>query len=457
MKNKLLAAITLVFLLASSGTAQAADPAVEARIAKLEEEIKLLKRQLEVKEEVAQTKAQKTPDIELNKKGLVVASPDKNFTMNAHGYAQIDARSFFGDKETGAINNQGNGTDQIVARRIRPIVEGTLYKDWSYRFMPDFGQSTVRLADAYMDYHLYDELQFRAGKFKQPTGLERLQSDTDTFFIERGPVSNLNPDRDLGFEIFGNLIPDTLEYQVSVFNGNADLDNSDSDIDDNKDFAARIFAHPFHDSAITALQGFGAGIAGTFGTHEGTAANSGLTSGYKTPGQANFFTYTAGTFADGDNWRLFPQAYYYNDNMGLMAEYGVSSQAVRNGAATEDITNKAWQVAGSYVLTGEDVTFKGSIKPENNFDPLHGGGWGAFELVARVGETDIDDDAFPTFASPATSASEAFVMGVGLNWYLNENLKLWLDFENTRFDGGAAGGADRDDENVLLSRLQLRL
>jgi phosphate-selective porin OprO/OprP len=44
---------------------------------------------------------------------------------------------------------------------------------------------------------------------------------------------------------------------------------------------------------------------------------------------------------------------------------------------------------------------------------------------------------------------------VGLNWYLNDNLKWVFDYEQTSFDGGAPGGADREDEKVFLTRFAL--
>jgi len=46
-------------------------------------------------------------------------------------------------------------------------------------------------------------------------------------------------------------------------------------------------------------------------------------------------------------------------------------------------------------------------------------------------------------------------IGVGLNWYLNQNVKWSLNYEVTSFDGGAADGGDREDEEVILTRLGL--
>jgi phosphate-selective porin OprO/OprP len=44
---------------------------------------------------------------------------------------------------------------------------------------------------------------------------------------------------------------------------------------------------------------------------------------------------------------------------------------------------------------------------------------------------------------------------VGLNWYLNSNLKLVLNYLHTSLEGGAAGGADREDEKAVFTRLQV--
>jgi phosphate-selective porin OprO and OprP len=44
---------------------------------------------------------------------------------------------------------------------------------------------------------------------------------------------------------------------------------------------------------------------------------------------------------------------------------------------------------------------------------------------------------------------------VGLNWWLNANVKWVLDYEVTRFDGGAANGTNRPNERALTTRFAL--
>jgi phosphate-selective porin OprO/OprP len=212
---------------------------------------------------------------------------------------------------------------------------------------------------------------------------------------------------------------------------------------------------------------------------------------YRTPGQNTFFSYSSarspsaatattavsgrtGVFADGDHIRISPQLYWYRNSFGLLAEYISSEQELSigtvaggaNGTApgttlafTEDeLENTAWQVVTSYVLTGEDASFRGVVKPTNPYT-IGGPGWGAFELALRYGELEIDEDAFPVFASANTAAQKASSYTIGLNWYLTSNLKAVLNYSQTEFDGGAGATAatatDREDEKAVFGRIQV--
>jgi phosphate-selective porin OprO/OprP len=111
----------------------------------------------------------------------------------------------------------------------------------------------------------------------------------------------------------------------------------------------------------------------------------------------------------------------------------------------------------SYFLTCESASYN-SFTPRSTFQ-FGSPGWGAWELAARYSELTVDSDAFAggalSFADPAASARRARAWAVGLNWWLNANVKWVLDYEVTRFDGGAAAGADRPDERALTTRFAL--
>jgi phosphate-selective porin OprO/OprP len=139
----------------------------------------------------------------------------------------------------------------------------------------------------------------------------------------------------------------------------------------------------------------------------------------------------------------------------------VSSQEVTrvNGAVTrsDKLDNKAWQLQLAWLLTGEEETFR-SPTPSTNYQPGKPG-YGAWELVARVHQLTIDPDAFiggaDSYANPTTAAQKATAAALGINWYLNQNLKWFFGYEQTRFDGGGATG-DRPDEKAYLARVGLQ-
>lgn len=57
----------------------------------------------------------------------------------------------------------------------------------------------------------------------------------------------------------------------------------------------------------------------------------------------------------------------------------------------------------------------------------------------------------------AVSAAAARAWGVGVNWYLNQNVKFVVNYDRTTFDGGNADGADRQRETAIFSRMQFAL
>ena len=61
--------------------------------------------------------------------------------------------------------------------------EGRLFNYFDFKIMHDFGGSSVRLNDAYIDTHYFSFAGLNVGKQKQPIILERLQGDNDFTFL----------------------------------------------------------------------------------------------------------------------------------------------------------------------------------------------------------------------------------------------------------------------------------
>jgi phosphate-selective porin OprO/OprP len=99
--------------------------------------------------------------------------------------------------------------------------------------------------------------------------------------------------------------------------------------------------------------------------------------------------------------------------------------------------------------------FFGNAVPGNPFGGDSAPKAGAVQLLARYSELGIERNAFANgLMKIDQSARNAKDFGVGLNWHLNPNTKLQLNYDQTNFQGGAPSGADRPSEKVLSSRMQ---
>jgi phosphate-selective porin OprO and OprP len=428
-----------------------------ATIQDLDQKVRILERQREIDQDAATVKAANAPKISLGANGFSFGSADSNFVAQIHAVLQLDSRTFFQE-------NNAKGVDGFLLRRARPILSGTVFRDFDYNFTPDFGGSTVQIPDAYLTYHYAPEFQVQAGKFKSPIGLEHLQSDRDISFNERSLVTDLVPNRDLGLQLKGDLDGGVASYNLALLDGAPDYNGTTTNTYSQNDLAyvARLFFQPWKNSSVNALRGLGFGVGGSY-EHDDPNTNSatGLTPGYTTDGQQKFFTYNKGVYASGQHWRVSPQGYYYYGPLGLLGEYVVTDQHITNGKKSADVNNNAWEVAGSWLLTGEDATYN-AVTPLHNFDPRNND-WGAWQVVARFAELNVDNDAFTSgLASSKTSANEAQAWALGLNWYLNKNIRADISFSHTTF-GGYTGGQPKSgtlvvpaqDENVLFTRIQL--
>ena len=514
-------------------------------VQELSQQVKVLQRKGEITEEDTAAAKKTTPVVKVGTNGFGIESADGKNSIRLGGLVQYDYRNFNNgandvrnrsDARAGSLDATTgfhDANDTWLARRLRPNIQGTLFGIYDYRFQEEFAGGSASVVDAYVDGRFNPAFKVRVGKYKPFVGLERLQGGADIKFIERSYVSNnILPNRDQGISVYGDVLDSKLSYALGFNNGVVDGGNAStsSEFDNDKEITARLFATPFKDDT-NALSGLGFGVAATYtdATAErnlnftDTSAADGTRNGlpsYVTNGQQTFFRYSSAALADGKRFRIAPQAYYYNGPFGLIAEYARVSQDVSlasggsqaaggqlaggNGAlltaqtsilrgTNKTLSNDAWQVAATYLLTGEDSSFRG-VKPKNDFD-FDKGGWGAWELALRYSAMNIDSDTFknqsgqlagqtgadtvPTlaqsYADPTFSAKKAKTWTAGVNWYLNSNAKIVLNYEQTSFDGGAGTGLaynpttgasngfsattnkvkDRPDERALFARFQV--
>lgn len=447
------AVASLSLLIATPFVAPAQSPDEKAELESLRQQVRALDQQLrELSQRVAAREAPAAsaappaaaprPVASAGPGGFRLTAPDQHFDLRIRANVQADLRLFFNDAP--GLNN-----DTFLLRRVRPSFEGTVAEKFAFRIMPDFAPANVALLDAYAIYRPSPTVNLLVGKTKSPFDLERLVSQTELLFVELAYPTTLEPNRDVGVQLFGTVADGRLDYAAAVLNSTADNGSSITNPDDRFEFAARLFAHPFAAAKDSPWRGLGLGVAYTQGRKRNSAPAV-----YRTNAQQSFSTWSANVRESGGHTRFSPQAYFYTGPFGLIGSYVSSAQDLVAGANAATLRQTAWFLAASWVLTGEDATYRG-VTPAKNFAP-GAGGWGAWEIALRHAVLAIDDDAFPLFANPLTSAREVASTTLGLNWYLNRHVKAVLNYEFSDFTGGPNGAVTSRDEHALLTRLQLR-
>jgi phosphate-selective porin OprO/OprP len=432
-------------------------PAWQQRIDEIDQRSRIAERRLELAAEAAEAKQRESPSLIADERGFGIKSADGNYQIRLGAQVQVDGRRFFGDASL-------QDRDTLLIRRARPTIDAKVLGLVDLRLAPDFGGGTAVVVDAYLDVYPRPWLRLRAGKFKPPVGLERLQADTDLVFIERALDANLSSQRDIGLQLWGDIAGGIIRYEAAILNGVPDNTQLDADSDHAKTFAARIFVQPFNVDSLRRLGRLGLGVAASTGNEKGSSA---LTAGaasntwlptFRSNGQNNIYTYLSSTtdlnatvFALQRHSRFNPQLYYYNGPFGLLAEWVKEYQELGKGSTTAAVNHSAGHVTVSAAYGG-DVTYEG-VKPHRPLDLAHGS-IGAIEVGARYNRLDTDNVGFPGVADPTKSVTKAQGFGLALSWYLSRNVRASGNYEQTKFTGGARNG-DRTTEKAALGRFQI--
>jgi phosphate-selective porin OprO and OprP len=372
--------------------------------------------------------------------GFFIQSADGLNRVQIGLLVQFDGRFAIEDSNEAIINT-------FAFRRLRPYLRGRIGGRFEFFLNPDFAGGTLVVQDAYVDTRFTTAFRLRLGKAKTPYGHERLHSANSLLFIDRAAPTAVAPNRDLGIQVLGDLAEGIVSYAAGLLNGVPDGASADLDTNDGKDVVGRLVVRPFHRTPTEPLGGLGFALSGSTGKQSGSAA---LPSYRTVVAQQPFFAYSGAT-ADGRRTRYSPYVFYYYKAFGGFSEFGRSVLPVRKDTIREEIGHEAWQVAASWVLTGEVATDAG-VRPENPFD-FGGGHWGAFQIAARYHELSVDRRAFDLGLPAAGSSRTAKAWTIGLTWYLTQNIKYVTNFERVVFNDDEDGA--RQPENILAFRAQL--
>jgi len=422
--------------------------------------------------------------------GLWFETDDKAFSIHVGATLQYDFEWFHtgsgiqkykAPTMTSALGNQADGDE---ARRMRLLTNGTIYGNTFYMLEADFAgrinavqsnvaagkaatatpvtSDTVQIARAYVGTTaLQPFATVTVGHLVEPFNLETVTNSNFNTFMERSTTFAFTPQYQTGMLLSNAVCDQRATWAIGEFrtgNGNSSSTNQGfTQADSGYDTTARVTGLPWYQDEKN---------GGTFGLlHLGAAGSMRYPTKatslnfYSAPEMhlASYFVNTA-AIAGVHEYQLYDQeaAFVY----GPFSAQGECAQAeVTRTAGQKDVQFGAAYGFLSYFLTGEH---RGYNKTNGCFDwvhPLHNlgsnkdgrYGWGAWELAARYSYIDLNDGDIQGGRMADVTA--------GLNWYLNPNVRVMLNYVRSHlFDNLAPGKRiDGGDEDIFGVRFQVDL
>ena len=395
-------------------------------------------------------------DVEAQDGFLVLASPNSGYKLWFDIRAQADGAVFFGAPDY--ADQIGNGTS---IRRARFAVKGQIDESWYGEFDMDLANGLVELKDALIRYTGIPNLDLQVGNFKENFSIQRNTTSRYLQFMERPMVcSALAPSRHLG--INAKYAKDWFWFSAGAFTQEvAGSEEWTNVADNNKDFGrnagysltTKVVFRPLYKMDNASLH-IGAAYSyrttkvsqatGEWGTYRASARNSTSinrkkyldTNNLKDYDHNNLWTVELAGHWDGFRY----EAAYIGDNVRFKD----------NGPA---INLSGWYVQAGYLLFGGNQRYDANGGKYTKIRP--GRKWGDIELCLRYEFLDLNAPQRNVFGGSA----EAYA--VGLNWWVNNNVKIQLNYQynnNDRYANGkdklyvgldAAGKPTRDYTKVV--------
>lgn len=379
--------------------------------------------------------AQTLPKIDTKGK-LEWGTQDGDFTWRLGGRLHLDGTFYDNDSGTAEVSG-------VDARRARIELQGTLYKHWMWKLDYEFGQTNEvkeGFRDAYLRYLAKDHIprfptMVTVGQFKEHLGLEHQNSSNHMPFVERALVSRVFHDfaeasdgRRIGISV-QTAGHDLWTAAFGVFGKNTSGDSADG-IGDPISLQGRATISPIHTDGAALHFGF----AGNWiNLGDESQARFRARSEGRIGAQRFLDTGVIAGAEDVNRWGLEAGGIY--GPLWVQAEY-LRVDVHRQEQPIETVTFDGWHADVGWVLTGEprgyDYLQGVFLNPKPNHN-VGSGGWGAWELAARYGMLNFNDEDI--------DGGRETNFTIGVNWFLNPNFALkadWtkvLDIEGGAFDG----------------------
>ncbi len=371
------------------------------------------------------------------KDGLRMETGDGDFELRIGGRAQLDAAVIAPSQAVEDLFGDGDPQTGVRFRRARIYLRGVLYRDFDFKFQYDFEGGEVGFKDVYVGASHVPILQrIQIGHFKEPFSLEQLTSSNDIVFMERSLMSPFEEGRNVGIAAFLHTADKRLTLAAGGFRevdrfGDGFGANSDYDL------TARVTFLPWFSEEEGELLHLGLSYQHRF--------RHGSEDRFRQRPEASLGRrlVDTGAFQTNDADLLNPELALVAGPFAFQAEYAQSFFDTPDGG---DPRFFGWYAQASYFLTGEHLPYKAKagkferLHPRRDFGWRPGSGWGAWQVGARLSQLNL--------ASGGIDGGRLTDLTLGLNWYLNPNMRVMLNY--VYGDRSPIGS-----ENVWQTRFQI--
>lgn len=365
------------------------------------------------------------------KEGLRFETRDKDFKLKFGGRIMNDWA--FMSEDSDVKSSKGDLLDGTEFRRARLYVSGSIYGNVDYKLQFDFAGGESKLKDAYLGIKDLPFGYLTMGHFKEPFGLDELTSSKYITFIERSLPMAFAPSRNTGAMLSSTAFDKRMTWAAGIFRETDGFGKGTSEGGYN--LTGRVTALPWYEEKGAKLLHLG--VAYSLRNPQDTVLYEQKPEAHLAP----YFVDTTALAADKVNLLGLESALVYGP-FSVQGEYMFADVNGSNGSS--DPTFDGFYAQASYFLTGEHRKYKTSagsfsrVKPRKHF--RYGAGPGAWEVATRYSQIDLNDSG--------VDGGKLKDVTVGLNWYLNPNMRIMWNYVHSRLEG--VGNA-----NLGLMRLQI--
>lgn len=374
------------------------------------------------------------------KEGLNFESRNREFKMKVGGRIHNDWVFIASDDAESVV---GELQDEVEFRRARIAISGTLYDNTEFKAEYDFANDgEANWKDVYLglvEVHPWVG-GIRIGHFKEPFGLEEMASSNQTTFLERNLANIFDPARNVGVMLHNAILTDDrITYAVGVFRDTTDDYGNFLDTHGGYAVTGRVTGLPYYADKGRRLVHLGLDLSHR-SNNEDSIRYSQRPEVHTTPRFVD-----TGTFKSDSVDLLGLEAAALFGPLSIQSEY---KHAFVDSDAGNDPEFRGGYVQVAYVLTGEHRSYRNvtgafdRVRPRRNLN-LADGGWGAWELAARYAHLDLDDGDI--------QGGVLEDLTLGLNWYLNPNTKILLNYIYAELDKDS----ETTDASFVTMRFQV--